>query len=378
MSYLDHNATTPLDDEVEAAMQAAFPVFGNPSSSHSAGVAAKAEIEAARQHVANLISCSPSEIIFTSGGTESNNLAIIGTAFKHQNGHIITSAIEHPSVLNPVRWLEQRGFGVRYLPVDSLGRVSPGDVKKALRKDTVLITVMHSNNETGVIQPVREIGEIAGAYGIAFHSDAAQSVGKMEVDVKGLMVDMLTVVPHKFYGPKGAGALYIKDFSPNPKSHIPYPIMFGAGHEKGMRPGTENIICISGFGKACETAKRDMSLRYGHAIKMRDKLFHLLQKNLDIRLNGHETLRLPNTLNVSIKGIIGEDLVEKLKDKLAISSGSACHSGIRKPSAVLKAMGMSDEEALSSIRLSTGKDNSIGEMEEASEMIIRTVKELRS
>ncbi|MBI3592448.1 MAG: cysteine desulfurase [Nitrospirae bacterium] len=346
--YLDHNATTPLDVEVKKAMMDVLPVFGNPSSSHSIGLAAKAVIENARQQVSRLIMCDPSEIIFTSGGTEANNLAIIGTAYKHQGGHIITSVIEHPSVANPVKWLELRGFKATYLQVDSSGMVSPEDVRKAVRKDTILITVMHSNNETGVLQPIKEIGKIARQYNILFHSDAAQSVGKMGVDVSDLMVDMLTVVSHKFYGPKGAGALYLK-------SGVDImPILFGAGHERGLRPGTENTIGIAGLGKTCEVAAGNMLPRCEHTRKLRDRLFASLKSRLDITLNGREELRLPNTLNISIrginppippllkggkggfvKGIIGEDLVEKLKDRIAFSSGSACHSGIRKPSPVL-------------------------------------------
>jgi cysteine desulfurase len=380
--YLDHNATTPLDEEVKKAMADAFQIFGNPSSIHSIGREAKSAVDSARKHVADLVACDPSEVIFTSGGTESNNLAIIGTAYRFQKGHIITSAIEHPSVFNPVKWLENKGFDATYLPVDFDGMVSPDDVRKTIRKDTILVTVMHSNNETGVLQPIREMGKIAREYNITFHSDAAQSVGKMDVDVSDLMVDMLTIVSHKFYGPKGVGALYIRDLGLSGRDSKggtyvpPLPIIFGAGHERGLRPGTENVIGISGLGKACEVAKRDVSLRYEHAIKLRDMLFHLLKNSLEIKLNGHEKLRLPNTLNISIKGIIGEDIVERLRDKIAISSGSACHAGVREPSSVLRAMGLSDDDALSSIRLSVGKDNTADEIENAAETIIKCVKDL--
>ena len=368
MIYLDHNATTPLDEEVIKAISGAFPDFGNPSSSHIAGTKAKAVIDKARQNVASLISCLPSEMTFTSGGTESNNLAIIGTAYKHGKGHIITSAIEHPAVLNPVKWLESKGFEATYLPVGPDGRVSPEDVSKALKKDTILITIMHSNNETGVLQPIAEIGRTARENKVTFHSDAAQSVGKMDVSVDELMVDMMSVVSHKFYGPKGVGALYIRSGSE------PMPIMFGAGHERGLRPGTENTIGIAGLGKACEIARLHMSSRYTHAFELRDKLFDLLKDRLDIKLNGHETLRLPNTLNLSIKGVIGNDLVEKLKTSVAFSAGSACHAGVCKPSGVLKAMGLSDVEAMSAVRLSIGKDNTLSEIEEAAELIIRNAR----
>jgi cysteine desulfurase len=370
MIYLDHNATTPIDKEVKEAMISALDVYGNPSSSHIIGMNARAVVEESRGQAAKLIGSDKSEIVFTSCGTESNNLAIIGTAYKFQAGHIITSSIEHPAILNPVKWLESKGFKATYLPVDSDGRVCPDDVRKAVRKDTILITIMHSNNETGVLQPIREIGAIAREFGIAFHSDAAQSVGKMDVNVSALMVDMLTIVPHKFYGPKGVGALYLKD------GINVAPILFGAGHERGIRPGTENVVGIAGLGKACEVANRDMPLRYENSLKLRDMLFFLLKEKLDIKLNGHNTLRLPNTLNISIKGISGEDLVEKLKDVAAFSSGSACHAGIRKPSSVLKAMGLSDEDALSAIRLSTGKDNIDAEIENASEAIIKCVEKI--
>ncbi|MDI6801068.1 MAG: cysteine desulfurase family protein [Thermodesulfovibrionales bacterium] len=371
MIYLDCNATTPLDREVKKAMEDAFGVFGNPSSSHSIGRAAKAVIDKAREQVARLIRSEPAEIIFTSGGTESNNLAIIGTAYKYRQGHIITSSIEHPSVLNPLKWLQDKGFEVTCLPVDLHGMVSPDDVRRAIKRNTILITIMHSNNETGVLQPIEEIGRIARECNVVFHSDAAQSVGKRKVNVRELMADMLTVVSHKFYGPKGIGALYIK----NDVSVA--PIMFGAGHERGIRPGTENITGISGFGKACEIAVRDMHNRCEYVRLLRDMLFASLKERIDIKLNGHEILRLPNTLNISVDGIIGEELVEALKDKIAFSSGSACHAGLKRPSAVLKLMGLSDADALSSIRLSVGKDNAVDEIRTASETIIMAANELQ-
>ncbi|HEX8947311.1 MAG TPA: cysteine desulfurase family protein [Dissulfurispiraceae bacterium] len=384
MIYLDNNATTPLDAEVKKAMAEAFEVFGNPSSGHAAGRAAKALVEGARGRVAGLIGCRPEEIVFTSGGTEANNLAIVGTAHKLGRGHIITSVIEHPSVANPVRWLEAHGFEVSRLPVDSEGRVSPADVKKALRKDTILITVMHSNNETGALQPVSEIGEIARSYDIPFHSDAAQSVGKMEMKVGRLLpVDMLTIVPHKFYGPKGVGALYIRGFGsgqPNmPRNmvvsgHVPHPVLFGAGHESGMRPGTENITGIAGLGKACEVAARALPTGYGHMLMLRDNLHRMLAEGLAIKLNGPPALRLPNTLNVSVRGILAENVVAQVKDVLAISTGSACHSGTRIPSSVLKTMGLSDEDALSSLRLSVGKYNTAEEIEEVSEILTSCIR----
>lgn len=368
MIYLDNNATTPIDREVKDAMIKAFKFFGNPSSSHKIGYEAKALIEKARKDVSSLINCEPSEVFFTSGGTESNNIAILGTAYKFKRGHIITSVIEHPSVLNPLKWLQSKGFDVTYLPVDKDCIVNPEDVRRAIRKDTILITIMHSNNETGVLQPISEIGSIAKEFDITFHTDAAQSVGKISIDVSELKVDMLTIVSHKFYGPKGIGALYA-----NIKK-LPSPIFFGAGHEGGLRPGTENIIGISGIGKASEIALRDITERENYSRKLRDKLYFLIKNSVDLRLNGHSDKRLPNTLNISIKKVNANELLEKLKNDIAISSGAACHSGTCKPSYVLKAMGLSDEEALSSIRLSVGKDNTPEEIEIAADKIIGAIK----
>ncbi|MBF0557177.1 MAG: cysteine desulfurase [Nitrospirae bacterium] len=372
MIYLDHNATTPLDAEVKEAIIGAFPYFGNPSSSHDIGIAAKAIIDKARQQVASSIGSGPSEIVFTSGGTESNNLAIIGTAYRYQKGHIITSVIEHPSVLNPVRWLEKNGFHVTYMPVDTGGIVSPETVRAALRKDTILITVMHANNETGVLQPIEEIGRIARTAGVHFHSDAAQSMGKVEVNVAHLMVDMLTIVSHKFYGPKGTGALYVRD------GVQLMPVLFGAGHERGLRPGTENTPLIAGLGKACEASALKLADRYAHMLELRDTLYSLLAAGLELKLNGHHELRLPNTLNVSLKGIIAEDIIARLHDKIALSAGSACHAGSRIPSPVLKAMGIPDADALGSFRLSTGKDNTAAEIQIAAELMISCIKGVRA
>lgn len=365
MIYLDHNATTPIDPEVKDAMIMSFEIFGNPSSSHKLGYEAKNLIEKARKDVALLINADSSNIIFTSGGTESNNLAIIGTAYKYKKGHIITSAIEHPSVLNPVKWLQLRGFDVTYLPVSGDCMVDPDDVRRAIRRDTFLITIMHSNNETGVLQPISEIGKIAKQHDIVFHTDAAQSVGKVDLNISKLNVNMLTIVSHKFYGPKGVGALYYDGVN------IPEPITFGAGHERGLRPGTENIIGISGLGKASEIAKRDIFKNYEQMTELRDRLFSMLQNRLKIRLNGNRLMRLPNTLNICIDGIRSYELIERLKEKVAFSAGAACHSGVCNPSHVLKAMGLSDEEALSSVRISVGKGNSFSEIEEAAEEIIK-------
>lgn len=373
MIYLDNNASTPVDPEVSYEMYSALKmVFGNPSSNHAMGIRARSSIEKARSLTAELIGAAPEEIFFTSGGTESNNLAIMGIAKRYGKGHIITSAIEHPSVINPCRHLEEKGFDLTYLKVDRYGRVSPEDVRNAARKDTILITVMHANNETGVLQHVEEIGSIAREKGIAFHTDAAQTVGKIPVNTQKLNTGMMTIVSHKFYGPKGVGALYIR------KDIAISPILFGAGHERGLRPGTENVHGIVGIGKACELAKACIGKRVSHSSKLAELLYGSLKKKVhDLKLNGYETDRLPNTLNLCFPGIDSHELLERIKDRVAASSGSACHSGIKKPSPVLTAMGVTDADALSSIRFSAGKDNTEDEVKEAAEIIVNAAEGLR-
>lgn len=373
MIYLDNNATTPVDPEVSDAIYSSLKRdTGNPSSSHLFGQKAQESVATARKNVSHLLECSADDIYFTSGGTESNNLALLGVASLYRQGHIVTSVIEHPSVINVCKFLETRGHEVTYVPVDSDGIIKLQDLKKAIKKSTFLISVMHSNNETGVLQPVREIGDFVRERGITFHVDAAQSVGKIHVGLSSLHVDIMTVVSHKFYGPKGIGALYIK------KGTVIKPVFFGAGHEKGLRPGTENVPGIAGFGKACSIAERDMELRIVHTTKLRDHLFDSLREQVaDIKLNGHSTLRLPNTLNISISGISASRLIDKLNDRVAASAGSACHAGRQTPSLVLKSMGLSDADALSSIRLSVGKDNTDDEIDEATQIIIRCISDLR-
>jgi cysteine desulfurase len=373
MIYLDYNATTPVDPEVyDAVFSSLRRDSGNPSSSHPAGRKAREVIEHARGSVADLLGCGPEDILFTSGGTESNNLAIIGTALAHATGHIITSSIEHPSVLNTCRHLESLGFSVTYAPVSGDGIVNADAVIGAMRNDTILVSIMHANNETGVLQPIEEIGDAARGRGIAFHVDAAQSIGKMPLGAAISFVDLLTVVSHKFYGPKGVGALFVR------KGLVLKPILFGGGHERGLRPGTENVPGIVGLGKACQIAMRDIKLRVSQTTRLRDLLFSGLKSSLpDAILNGHETKRLPNTINLRIPAIASHDLIEKIKDDVAISAGSACHAGTFTPSAVLKSMGLSDEEARCSIRLSTGKDNTEEEITKATIIIARAVTELR-
>lgn len=373
MIYLDNNATTAVDPEVYDAVMASLKRdTGNPSSSHAAGRKVHEAIGRSRQKVASLLGCNSEEIFFTSGGTESNNLALIGTAMAHGKGHIITSSIEHPSVSKTCGYLQTRGFEVTYVPVNSEGRVSIEDIERSMRKDTFLISVMHSNNETGVLQPTEGIGALSRRLGITFHTDAAQSVGKMNFNVRELSADLVTVVSHKFYGPKGIGALYIRN-----GCNI-RPLLFGAGHEKGLRPGTENVPGIAGLGKACEIAERDMERRISHTVHLRDMLLSCLRSSVnDISVNGGLTLKLPNTLNVRIPGILGHQLVDMIGDQIAASTGSACHAGIQTPSAVLKNMGLSDSEALSSLRLSVGKDNTEGEIKKAAEIIVAAVRKLR-
>ncbi len=373
MIYLDHNASTPVDFEVAHFMYASLKSdFGNPSSSHGPGLRSRKTMDRARSEVASLIGASPEEIVFTSGGTESNNLAIIGHALDRKKGHIVTSVIEHPSVINPCRYLESRGFECSYVGVGPDGRIAVEDIKKAIRNETLLITVMHANNETGVLQPIAEIAAVAAERGIVFHSDAAQTIGKIPVNVRHLNVGMMTIVSHKFYGPKGVASLYIK------KGMEVTPILFGAGHENGLRPGTENVSGIAGLGKACEVAGFSLAKRSSRVKKLTETLYQGLKTKIGgLRLNGHETERLPNTLNICIPGVDSMALLEKIKERVAASAGSACHAGLKKPSPVLTAMGVSDPDAMSSIRLSTGKDTTEDEIREATEIIAKAVGELR-
>jgi len=373
MIYLDNNASTPVDPEVSDAIFSCLKRdFGNPSSSHMQGRRAKELIENSRSVIAEFLECSQDEIYFTSGGTESNNLALLGSAMLHRTGHIITSAIEHPSVFNVARHLEAAGFEVTCIECDNAGIIKPEEISKAVKKNTILISIMHSNNETGVLQPIEEIGAIAKKHGVVFHVDAAQSIGKSYFTLNSSSIDLLTIVPHKFYGPKGIGGLYIKNGCKLS------PLMFGANHEKGLRPGTENVSGIVGFAKTCRLAMRDIKLRVSHTAHLQEMLFQKLQSGIpEILLNGHRTKRLPNTLNVCIPGVLSDALVNKVQDRVALSSGSACHSGNLLPSRVLKCMGLSDQEALSSVRLSVGKDNTEDEIEKASEIIINAAHSLR-
>lgn len=364
--YLDYNASTPIAPEVAEAMKPfLMQHFGNPSSNHWAGEPAKEAVESARRQVADLLQCQPDEIVFTSGGSESNNHAIKGAFFalKHTGNHIITTQIEHPAVLNPCRFLEKLGAEVTYIGVDQYGRVDPGEIEKVVTKKTILITVMHANNEVGTTQPIEQISKIAKKHRILFHTDAAQSVGKIETKVDVLGVDLLSVAGHKIYAPKGVGALYVREGTPIE------PLIHGAGHESGRRAGTENLLLIVGLGKACEIAKKYMD--DDRILKLRDHFWKLLQDNFrnQIVLNGHPTDRLPNTLNVSFVGKAGGEILSKLSG-VAASTGAACHSGSVELSPVLKAMGIAPEVGMGAIRFSLGRRSTAQE----SETVIRLLK----
>ena len=368
--YLDYNATTPVDPEVAEAMKPFLTeIFGNPSSSHYYGFEARKAVETAREQVASLINCKPNEIIFTSGGTESNNFAIKGTAFKLQNNgrHIITSSIEHPAVLEVCHFLEKYGFEITYLPVDKFGMVSVSDIEKAIKSSTILISIMHANNEIGTLQPIEEIGILANKYKIMFHTDAAQSIGKVKLNVKETGIDLLSVAGHKFYAPKGIGALYIKEGTVLEK------FMHGANHEQNLRAGTENLLEIVGLGKAAEISKRDFDKTLGHQKELRDKLHDKLRQYLpDIRMNGHPEKRLPNTLSISFDGQEANHLLKKMEG-IAASAGAACHSDGVKISGVLKAINLPENFARGTIRFSTGKFLNEKDIDRATEIIIKAV-----
>jgi len=363
--YLDFNASTPIAPEVAEAMKPFLSQhFGNPSSQHWAGIPAKEAVEQARQQVAELLQCSPDEIVFTSGGSESNNHAIKGVFFtlREKGNHIVTTQIEHPAVINPCRFLEKLGAEVTFVPVDRHGRVDPQDIQRAITPKTILITVMHANNEVGTIQPIEEISKIARERGIVFHTDAAQSVGKIATKVDDLRVDLLSIAGHKVYAPKGIGALYIRKGTPIE------PLIHGAGHESGRRAGTENVLLIVGLGKACEIAKEYVS--NDRIRSMRDRFWKLLQDNFGEKavLNGHPLHRLPNTLNVSFVGKAGGEILSRL-DGVAASTGAACHSGSVELSPVLKAMGISPEVGMGAIRFSLGRTTTVQELERVVDLL---------
>ncbi len=350
--YLDYNASTPVDGRVlEEMLPYLREKYGNPSSTHAFGVACRAGIEQARERVAGILGCDASEIVFTSGATESNNTVIKGVAARAGKGsHIITSRIEHPSVMEPCRYLESQGYVVTYLRVDRYGMVDPGDLEKAITPETALVTTMHSNNEVGTIQPIAELARIAAAHGAVFHTDAAQSVGKVRCRVDELGVDFLTVAGHKLYAPKGIGALYIRG------GRKLEPLMHGAGHERGLRPGTENAAFIVGLGAACEVAAPLIETEGPRQFKLGLQLFHgLKQAGLDVYLKGHPEKKLPNTWNISFRGFDALEVMDALVG-VAVSPGAACHGNTVEPSPVLTAMGVDPELASGAIRFSLGRE----------------------
>lgn len=376
MIYMDHSATSPVDPEVFEAMKPYFQEeFGNASTLYKLGRDSKRAMENARAQVASIIGAEPKDVIFTSGGTESDNIAIKGIAYKLKNKgrHIITSNIEHPAVHETCKYLEKNGFEVTYVPVGTDGLLKASDVEAAIRDDTILITVMHANNEIGTIQPIAEIGKIAHENGILFHTDAVQSVGKIPVDVNALNVDMLSISSHKLYGPKGIGALYIK------KGVRLEPIIHGGGHERGLRPGTENVPAIVGFGKACQLAEENLEEESARLIRLRDKLVDaVLEQNEEAYLNGDKEKRLPGNANFRFTGIEGESLILHLDSKgIAASTGSACSSTKLEPSQVLMAIGLEEVEAHGSLRISLGRENTEEDIDHAITSIKEVVDTLR-
>ncbi|HSD57176.1 MAG TPA: cysteine desulfurase NifS [Methanotrichaceae archaeon] len=374
--YMDHSATTPVAKEVLEAMLPYFSEkFGNASSLHSFGLEAKEALEAAREKVAKLLGARPEEIVFTSGGTESDNLALKGIAYRnHEKGkHIITTAIEHPAILEVCRKLETEGFEVTYLPVTVDGLVDPAVLEEAIRKDTILISVMHANNEIGTIQPLEEIGRLAAERDIYLHTDAVQTAGKIPTNVDELGVDLLSISAHKLYGPKGVGALYIR------KGSRIENIMQGGGHERGLRSGTENISGIVGLGRAAEISQETMSKEAERLARLRDRLAGLVLDNvLDAWINGSMTKRLPSNLNFGFKYVEGESLLLFLDSKgIAVSTGSACSSHKLEPSHVLRALGLKPEECHGSLRLTMGRSNTEEDADYVAQSIAEAVKRFR-
>ena len=357
--YLDYNASTPIDPAVAAAMTPFLENhYGNPSSGHWAAAAAKAAIETARGQVAALLGCEADEIVFTSGGSEANNLALKGVFFalRDRGDHVITTRVEHPAIIEPCRFLERLGAQVSTLPVDGTGRIDPDDLRRGITPRTVLISIMHANNEVGTIQPIEECARIARAHGVLFHTDAAQSVGKIPTGVNDLGVDLLSIAGHKAYAPKGVGALFVR------RNALLEPLIHGAGHERGRRAGTESALLAVGLGKACELA-RDLAPMI-RVRALRDRFWHALQEQFGARvvLNGNPAHRLPNTLNVSFVGEVGAEILARL-DGIAASTGSACHSGRIELSPVLKSMRVPPAIGIGAIRFSLGRRTTADEID---------------
>ncbi len=373
--YLDHHATTPLDPEVLEAMRPYWrEAFGNPSSPHCFGWEAAEAIESARQQLASLVSCRPRDVIFTSGGTESNNLALMGVARSHRDRgrHFVTTAVEHAAVIQVFRRLEEEGAEVTVVPVGTNGIVDPRDIERALREDTVLCSVMWANNEIGTLQPVEEIAGICRSRGVLFHSDAAQAVGKIPVDSR--RVDLLSLSAHKFHGPKGVGALVITPRHPRIRLE---PLMAGGGQQSGMRPGTLPVPLIVGLGRASELAAARMEEDAARVKDLRDHLIHRLTSELEgIHLNGDPQRRLPGNANLRIDGVEAEALILEMRE-VAVGTTAACSSPEHRVSHVLTALGLDLEQARSSVRFGIGRENTREEIDRASELVVRGVRKLR-
>jgi cysteine desulfurase len=373
--YLDHNASTPVHPEVVEAMLPYFSErFGNPSSVHAFGREAREGLDNARQQIAHFLSVGKEEIVFTSGGTESDNMAIKGVALAHRKGHIITSQIEHHAVLRTCQNLETLGFDVTYLPVDGSGLVDPDEVRRSLRPDTILISVMHANSEIGTVQPAREIGRIARERGVPFHVDAVQTFGKLPIDVDAFGIDLLSFSGHKIYGPKGVAGLFIR------KGTKMVSVQHGGEHERRRRAGTENVAGIVGFGKAVEIRARDMAEEAVRVSALRDRLWEGISARVpDVRLNGHPTKRLPGTCNMCFKNVESESIVLGLDLKgIAVSAGSACTSGNVEPSYVLVAMGVPVDWAMGSVRCSLGRGTTAEDIDYVIEATVPLVDKLRN
>ena len=373
--YLDHNASTPVHPEVVAEMVPYFgEVFGNPSSVHGFGRAAREAVDTARDRVAAFLRARPDEIVFTSGGTESDNFGVKGLAWARGRGHLITSKVEHHAVLRTCQALETQGFTVSYLPVDETGMIDPDDVRRALRPDTIAISIMHANSEVGTIQPVRAIGAIARERGIPFHVDAVQTFGKVEIDVDAFNIDLLSFSGHKIYGPKGVAGLYIR------KGTKMVSVQHGGEHERRRRAGTENVPGIVGLGKAAEVRGREMKDEAVRLTALRDRLWEGVRARVpDVRLNGHPTERVPGTANISYKNVESESIVLGLDLKgIAVSAGSACTSGSVEPSYVLVAMGVPLEWAMGAVRSSLGRSTTAEDIDYVVESIEPIVRKLRA
>ena len=372
--YLDYNATTPIHPEVADAMEPHLrELFGNPSSSHWYGTQTRRAVEKARDQVAAMLGCAADEVTFTSGGSEANNLALTGYALanREQGNHLITSVVEHPAVLEVCRFLETQGFVVDYLPVDEHGRVNPEMVEETLRPSTLLVSVMQANNEVGTLQPVKEIARLAHAAGAVVHTDSAQAVGKVPVTAEATGADMISVAAHKFYAPKGVGALYVR------RGIRLQKLIHGADHELNLRAGTENVLEIAGLGKACELVSGNLDEWRRHCADLRDRLEGILRGEFpDARVNGHPDERLPNTLSISFPGISAQEIMARAGD-VACSAGAACHSDGVSMSHVLSAMNVEAEIAMGTLRLSTGLFSSEEEVDRAVDALVAAVREAK-